>query len=47
MYIFFMFYSLGDKYLMTQRQQLFGNMHCSYQHYQPGKISLPSFSADD
>ena len=40
MYIFFMVYSLGDKYLMTQGQQLFGNIHCSYQHYQPGKISL-------
>ena len=30
---------MADKYLMTQGQQLFGNIHCSYQNQQPGKIT--------
>ena len=31
---------MTDKYLMTQGQQLSGNIHCSYQNYQLGKITL-------
>ena len=44
-----MFYSIVDKCIMTQWQKFFnilaasrscGNIHCSYQHYQPGKVTL-------
>ena len=44
---FFMFYSMVDKCLMTLRQQFSifwqqaGHLEiCSYQHYQPGKITF-------
>ena len=44
-----MFYSMVDKFIMTQWQKFpiflatrrsCGNIHCSYQHYQPGEITL-------
>ena len=44
-----MFYSMVDKCIMTQWQKFSifwqqlmscGNIHRSYQHYQPGKITL-------